>query len=226
MKRSRLTLAVLALAAAAAVPFTAAAADGLSYTYVEGGYVATNTDGGDADGWAVNGSGAIAPNFHLFGGYSNQEIDDTNIDFDQWRVGVGYNHEVSPRADLVTRVAYEKFDAGRDILGNDLDADGWSVEAGVRGSLVPALEGYALAGFEDGEAIGGGDRDGEFYGRLGAQVKFNPMWGINGDVVLRCRCDQNVMRGPTKNWVSPSMNFTSPLMPHIGLNFTCAPRRP
>ena len=48
----------------------------MSYTYVEGGYAATNTDGGDADGFAINGSGAIAPNFHLFGGYSNQEIED------------------------------------------------------------------------------------------------------------------------------------------------------
>ena len=44
--------------------------------------------------------------------------------------------------------------------------------------------------------------------------------------VLRCRWDQNVMRGPTKNWVSPSENLTSPLMPQVGLNFTCAPTRP
>ena len=199
MKRSPALTKLAALTLLAALPLAATAAEGVSYNYVEGGYAGTETDGGDADGWAVNGSGAIAPNFHLFGGYSNQEIDDTNIDFDQWRVGVGYTPEVSPRADLVTRVAYEKFDAGRDILGNDLDADGWSVEAGVRGSLVPALEGYAMAGFEDGEAIGGGDRDGEFYGRLGAQVKFNPMWGINGDVKF--------IDGDTQFFVGPRITF-------------------
>ncbi len=123
----------------------------MSYNYVEAGYAATNTDAGDADGWGINGSVAIAPNFHIFGGYSQQEIDNTNIDFDQWRVGLGYNHAISPSADLVTRVAYEKFDAGRDIFGNSLDADGWSVEAGMRGAMAPELEGYAMAGYEDGE---------------------------------------------------------------------------
>ena len=198
-KHRQLLLALLVGLPAIGLAASANAAEGVSYNYVQGGYAATNTDGADADGWGLDGSVAIAPNFHLFGGYSNQEIDDTNIDFDQWRVGVGYNHEVSPRADLVTRVAYEKFDAGRDILGNDLDADGWSVEAGVRGSLVPALEGYAMAGFEDGEAIGGGDRDGEFYGRLGAQVKFNPNWGVAADVKL-ADGDTQWFVGPRLTW--------------------------
>ena len=199
MKRSPALTKLAALTLLAALPLAATAAEGVSYNYVEGGYAGTETDGGDADGFAINGSGAIAPNFHLFGGYSNQEIDDSNIDFDQWRVGVGYNHEVSPRADLVTRVAYEKFDAGRDILGNDLDADGWSVEAGVRGSLTPALEGYAMAGFEDGDAIGGGDRDGEFYGRLGAQVKFSPRWGVAADVKF-VNSDTQWFVGPRLTW--------------------------
>ncbi|MFP7723595.1 OmpO family porin [Lysobacter sp. A3-1-A15] len=199
MKRSTAMTKLAALTLLAALPLAATAADGVSYNYVEAGYATTNTDDGDADGWAVNGSGAIAPNFHVFGGYSNQEIDNTNIDFDQWRVGVGYNREISPRADLVTRAAYEKFDAGRDFLGNDLDADGWSVEAGVRGALAPALEGYAMAGFEDGESIGGGERDGEFYGRLGAQVKFNPMWGVSGDVKF--------IDGDTQIFVGPRITF-------------------
>ena len=75
MKKSLLALTLLV-----AAPFAASAAEGVSYNYVEGGYAATNTDGADADGWGLNGSVAIAPNFHLFGGYSNQEIDDTSID--------------------------------------------------------------------------------------------------------------------------------------------------
>lgn len=190
---------VLALGLLASLPFAATAAEGVSYSYVEGGYAATNTDAGDADGFAVGGSGAVAPNFHLFGNYSKQEIEDTNIDFDQWRLGVGYNHELNPQLDLVTRVAYEKFDAGDDAFGNDLDADGYSVEAGVRGALTPNFEGYAMAGFEDGETIGGGDRDGEFYGRVGAQVKFNPTWGLSGDVKF--------IDGDTQVFVGPRMSF-------------------
>ena len=194
MKRSLLALTLMA-----ALPFAASAAEGVSYTYVEGGYAATNTDAGDADGFAINGSGAIHPNFHVFGGYSNQEIDDTNIDFDQWKVGLGYNHQIAPNADLVTRVAYEKFDAGRDIFGNDLEADGYSVEAGVRGALTPNFEGYAFAGYEDGDDLDGASRDGEFYGRLGAQVKFNQTWGVNGDVKF--------VDGDTQWFVGPRLSW-------------------
>ena len=194
MKRSLLALTLMA-----ALPFAASAAEGVSYTYVEGGYAATNTDGGDADGFAIKGSGAIAPNFHVFGGYSNQEIEDTDIDFDQWQVGLGYNHQIAPNADLVTRVAYEKFDAGSDIFGNDLEADGYSVEAGVRGALTPNFEGYAFAGYEDGDDLDGASRDGEFYGRLGAQVKFNRNWGVAADVKF-VQGDRQWFVGPRLTW--------------------------
>src|SRR3970040_2464195 len=175
MKRS-----LIALTPLAPLPFAASAAEGISYTYVEGAYIATDTDGGDADGFAINGSGAIAPNFHLFGGYSGQKTDDfvggptrfEGVDVDQWRAGLGYNHEISPAADLVTRIAYEK----AEVQGGG-SVDGYSVEAGVRGALMPNLEGYALAGYEDGDEF-----DGDFYGRVGGQVKFNPTWGLSGDV--------------------------------------------
>lgn len=188
MKRTLLALTLLA-----ALPFAASAAEGVSYNYVEGGY--TRLDAGhtgsnnDADGWALNGSGAISPNFHVFGGYSNVEINDTDFDIDQWRLGVGYNRELSPKADLVTRVAYEKFDAGAGVDGN-----GYSVEAGVRGALTPMLEGYAFAGYEDYQ-----DFDGDFYGKVGAQVKFNPTWGINGEVKFA--------DGDTQVFVGPRISF-------------------
>ena len=185
MKRS-----LLALALVAAVPFAASAADGISYNYVQGGYVATNTDGGDANGWGVDGSAALNQNFHVFGAFSQQELDGAgDIDFDQWRAGVGYNHALSPNMDLLSRVAYEKFDAG-----SGLDSDGYSVEAGVRGALTTNLEGYAMAGYEDGN-----DYDGEFYGRVGAQVKFNPMWGISGDVKL--------VDGDAEYFIGPRITF-------------------
>src|SRR3546814_454289 len=100
MKRSLLALTLLAALPALALSATASAAEGVSYTYVEGGYIATDTDAGDADGWAISGSGAIAPNFHIFGGYSGQKTDDftvgglrfDGIDVNQWRAGIGYNH--------------------------------------------------------------------------------------------------------------------------------------
>ena len=184
MKRSLLALPLLA-----ALSFGATAAEGVSWNYVEGGYAATDTDAGDADGFALGGSAAIHPNFHLFGNFSNQEIEDTNVDFDQWRLGVGYNHQIAPSVDLVTRLAYEKFDAGQ-----DLEFDGYSAEVGVRGAMGPMFEGYAMAGHEDFEQA-----DGEFYGRLGAQVKFNPTWGVAGDVKF-VDGDTQWFVGPRVTW--------------------------
>jgi len=189
MKRSPAFTSLAALPLLAALSFGATAAEGVSWNYVEGGYVATDTDAGDADGFGLGGSAAIHPNFHLFGSFSNQEIEDTNVDFDQWRLGVGYNHAISPSVDLVTRLAYEKFDAG-----NDLDFDGYSAEVGVRGAMTPMLEGYAMAGHEDFEQA-----DGEFYGRLGAQLKFNPTWGLSGDVKF-VDGDTQWFVGPRVTW--------------------------
>ncbi|GGZ69502.1 Ax21 family protein [Lysobacter xinjiangensis] len=191
MKRTLLALTLLA-----ALPFAASAAEGVSYNYVEGGYVRTDLENtgtnNDADGWALNGSGAIAPNFHVFGGYSKQSIDGVDVDLENWRLGVGYNREINTRLDLVTRVAYENYDLGG--LPGDNSADGFSVEAGVRGAFTPNLEGYALAGYEKTE-----DFDGDFYGRVGAQVKFNPTWGVNGEVKFA--------DGDTQVFVGPRISF-------------------
>ena len=176
----------LALLFMAATPFAASAADGISYNYIQGGYTSIDGDGNaDADGWGLDGSVAISPNFHLFAGYNSVETDFNSpfigdFDIDQWRFGVGYNYEISQNADLLAKVAYEKFDAGRGA-----DYDGFSVEAGIRGSMLPQLEGYALAGYERFD-LDNDDRirddDGDFYGRLGAQYKFNQNWGIDANV--------------------------------------------
>ncbi len=194
MKRSLLALTLLA-----ALPFAASAAEGLSYTYVEGGYIATDSDGADADGWGINGSGAIAENFHIFGGYSAQETDDepffgiANVDVDQWRVGLGYNYAVASNTDLLARLAYENYEFDFGPFGSD-DLDGYSAEVGVRSALTPNFEGYALAGYEDGDQF-----DGDFYGRLGAQVKFNQNWGVSGDVKFA--------DGGTQWFVGPRLTF-------------------
>ena len=86
-------------------------------------------------------------------------------------------------------MAYEKFDAGR--LS---DYTGWSAEVGVRGALHPNFEGYVMAGYEDGDQY-----DGEFYGRLGAQAKFNQNWGVSGDVKF-VDGDTQWFVGPRFSW--------------------------
>lgn len=192
MKRV-LTLAALA----AALPFTAQAAEGLSYTYIESGYSASRSDlapvnpGADSDGWSVRGAAAFHPNFHAFGDYTRESMDRSPLERDQWRLGVGYNHEINTRTDLLTRVAYQSIDFGR-----GLDASGYAVEVGARSALLPALEGYALAGYEDY----GSGFDSEFYGRLGAQWTFTPNFGVAGDVKLVRGGDRQWFVGPRLRW--------------------------
>lgn len=192
MKYSPTLNKIAALALVAAFPFAAAAqsnGSGLSYNYVQGGYVGSNTDAGDTDGWGLGGSVAVHPNVHLFGNFASHEIDGTSVDIDQWRAGVGYNRAFSPNADFVANIAYDRYDAGA-----GLDFDGYSAEAGVRGALSPMFEGYALLGYEDG-----GDFDGDAYGRLGATVKFNRTWGVNADVKF-ADGDTQYFVGPRLTW--------------------------
>ena len=186
---------LLALGLIAALPFAASAADGLSYNYAEGGYVNTDAQGGYADGWAVKGSVAVAPNFHIFGDYTSQELNRGNADVDQWRAGVGYNYGIAPTTDLVARVAYQKFDPK-----HGLDFNGYSTEVGVRTAFTPMIEGYALAGYEDFSKKHGINPDGEFYGRVGAQAKFTPNWGLSGEVKLAKGGDKEWFVGPRFTW--------------------------
>ena len=185
MKRYAITAALIA-----ALPFAASAADGINYNYVQGGYVATRTDAGNADGWGLSGSVAVHPNVHLFADYANQKIDHTSVDFDQWRVGAGYNRAISDRTDFVGKVAYEKLDAGAGI-----NADGYSAEAGVRSMMTPRVEGYAMLGYQDGN-----DFDGDAYGRLGAAVKFNQNWGAAAEVKIVNGGDTQWFVGPRLTW--------------------------
>ena len=192
MKRTLMTVALVAT-----LPLVANAAEGLSYNYVEGGYSASKSDIApatrdvDSDGWSIRGSAALHPNFHAFGDYTRESVDNSALDRDQWRLGVGYNHELTQRTDLLTRVAYQKLD-----FGQGFDADGYSVEVGARTVLLPALEGYALAGYEDLD----NGFESEFYGRLGAQWKFNPKFGLAGDIKLLKGGDTQWFVGPRLTW--------------------------
>ena len=187
---------LIALALAAALPFAASAADTLSYNYVEGDYVKTDISGPDADGWALKGSWAFHPNFHVFCDFTQQEIDHSNAKFDQWRIGAGYNRAIAPGTDLVARVAYQKFDPHH----SRLDLDGYNAEVGLRNAFGEHVEVYAFAGYQDYTRTHGVNPDGAFYGRLGGQVKLNRNWGINGDLKMDRHGDKEWSVGPRFSW--------------------------
>ena len=177
----------------AAAPFAASAGE-LSYTFVEAGYAQTDIDDlGDGDGFGINGSLELNDMFHVFGGYSQQQQDESGVevDLDQFRIGLGYNHAASDRTDILLRVAYERaeFDVGMDNVSVDASADGYSLEVGARSMLTENLEVSVMGGYTDaGNAEVEGfsvdldeSEDDELYARIGAQVKFNPTWGLVGE---------------------------------------------
>ncbi|WP_240125489.1 diffusible signal factor-reguated Ax21 faimly protein [Thermomonas alba] len=184
-------LHAIALALAAALPFAASAADGITYNYVQGGYVATNTNGPDADGWGVNGSIAVSPNFHLLAEYTNQDVKHSSAGFDQWRIGGGYNTAIGKNTDFVADVAYDQVK----VKHGGPKAEGYSLETGVRSALMPNVEGYAKVGYMDTNKTSG-----EAYGRLGANVMFTQNFGLNADVRLIQGGDKQWFVGPRFTW--------------------------
>lgn len=171
-------LLVLALAAS---PIAASATE-LSYSYVEGGYARVTLDGIDGDldfdGYQLRGSAAVAENIYLFGGYGSATNDDFNgvdLDFNELQVGVGYRHGLSERADFIAELGYVNQEL--EFEGESFDVDAGRLSAGFRGLLTDNFEGVIKASYTDGN-----QNDGDFSVTAGAQFKFNPTWGVIGEV--------------------------------------------
>ena len=107
MKRSPAFSKLAALTLLAALPFAASAADGNVLQLRAGQLRPHQHRCRRCRRLGPERLGRGAPNVHLFGSYANQKIDGTSADFDQWRVGVGYNKAFSPKADFVANVAYD-----------------------------------------------------------------------------------------------------------------------
>lgn len=192
MKHSAIAAAVMAAGAMFALGTTHAA--DLSYSYLEAGYLNTDIDGSgtDADGWRLGGSAALGSNFHVFGNYDAQDLDDVDVDVDTWRLGLGYNRGVADDHDLVVRAAWFEVDA--DVGPLNASTDGWEAEVGLRSALTPNFESYVALGYGDGDDI-----DGDVYGKLSGQYKFNPTWGIVATATLT--------DGANEIFVGPRISF-------------------
>lgn len=187
---------LIALALAAVLPFSAQAAEDLSYSYIEGDYV--NLDG-DADGFGVRGSVNFgASNFYGLASYSNTNFDyddaydsyDYDYDIDTFEIGVGFHHSVSDKADLIAELAYDNISFDTDSV-DDIDGDetdGFRASVGFRGALAPKFEGLIKLNYinsldDDNNDISSsdGDDDGDFSATIGGQIKLNQTWGLTGE---------------------------------------------
>jgi len=191
---------LLAAALLAAAPLSAVAAEGLSYTYVEGGWTQLQLDRNGApskpklDGGYIRGSFAIAEQVHVFGAYSTVSKPTTydlgsydvlvKQELNQPELGIGYHMPMSDRVDFTTDIAWLR-------INNEAkyEADGFDTERfkehtnaaratlGVRGKPSPRTEAWLKAGYIDGS-----DMDGTWIGTLGGQVNFTKTWGVVGEI--------------------------------------------
>ncbi|HEY0975385.1 MAG TPA: outer membrane beta-barrel protein [Solimonas sp.] len=135
----------IAVAALVALPLSAFA-QGLSYNYVEAGYVTGDADGTDFDGFRVKISGKIADSFYLFGSYGSLETDTSPaLESDTITAGLGWRHALGANTDFTAEAAFVKADVELSGFGSD-DDTGYGLGVGVRHLLSPQFE---LAGNVD-----------------------------------------------------------------------------
>lgn len=200
MKKRLMLAAVLA-----AAPFVASAqGNGLSYTYVEGGYTQANIDSDDdllgdftADGGYIRGSFELSPSFYAFGAYSQGKDDDSvTLDFGggdvvtfdvedelkQAEFGLGYHMAMGEKVDFIGELAYVRLDeefsisAEGETESDEFSSKGGRAALGLRGGS-DTLEGWVKLGYIDL-----GEVSGDFIGTAGGQYKFNKIWGIVAEV--------------------------------------------
>ncbi|MCC4603072.1 hypothetical protein HG421_02255 [Xanthomonas campestris pv. badrii] len=189
----RTTLILAALLAAA--PF-AASAEGLSYSYVEGGWnrteISVNDDSDDLDGGYIRGSWQIAEPVYVFAGYQRAEKDfNLGAGFvlegtlQQANLGIGYRQEMTERVEFTADISVLRSKVESDLrrggrsLGDSSDTSTLGFgNLGLRGKPSPRTEAWIKAGYIDGSDVD----EGEFVGTLGGQVNFTPTWGLVGEV--------------------------------------------
>ncbi|MCF7749454.1 hypothetical protein KQ945_01750 [Bacillus subtilis subsp. subtilis] len=184
----RNTLILAALLATA--PLAASAADGLSYTYVEGGWAGlqvhdSRVNDPELGGAYVRGSFAIAEQVHLLGGYSR--VSDTlsineassKVVLKQPYLGVGYHMPMSNRIDFTSDITWLRRNAestyrytGYPTLRSSYHTNLGQATVGVRGKPSQRTEAWVKAGYLDGS-----DVEGQWVGQLGGQFNYTPRVG-------------------------------------------------
>lgn len=182
---------------------TLAAAEDLSFNYVEGGFTAgfvndveesgTFTDNGafaletDSDGGGfIGGAWQFSEKMHLFGEYSSagQELeisDGINFatgDFDvvRWRIGVGYAYPYSAATSFYGRITFDSIeinDVGVTGFGLDASADDDGV-GGEVGMAWNATEAFRLQGHVRYTSVG------EVVAEGGDTFDSDILFGLNG----------------------------------------------
>jgi hypothetical protein len=136
MELSKTLAASAAALTAASAMAQEPAARPLPYDYVFANYALTELDSG---GIEIGGSIEVANQIHVFGAYQDWEFDD---DFDRtaFYIGGGYHWTLSPRTDLVAKLAYGDTEIDFSGSATDFDDQGMILSGEVRSWVKQSLE--------------------------------------------------------------------------------------
>jgi hypothetical protein len=154
----------------------ALADDGISYSYLEGGYIRTELDDFDVngDGLGIRGSYAFTKNAHGFATYSKQDFD-FDISGDQWGFGAGLNFSLSDRLDVVGTLAYVGVKLDAPGLPS-VDDSGVELGAELRGRVNDALELHGGVSY-----VNLNDSGDDTSGTVGARIYLTKMFALGAD---------------------------------------------
>lgn len=114
-----------------------------NYTFAEIGYSEYTVDVGpgdiDADGLSIGGSFALNQDFHGFGSYTEAEVDNINVDIENWELGLGFHTSMTETIDLVLAGAVVNQEFGIPGFGS-ADDEGYSLGAGFRIWVAEGVE--------------------------------------------------------------------------------------
>ena len=121
------------------------------WSYFEGGYIDFNAeDDFSDDGFFAGGSLGLLGNFHVIADY--QGIGDRTF----WNAGAGWHGLLGAKADLFAQVMYARVEYDDE----DIDHNGYDLQAGVRWKLLQWLEINGQANWAD-YGDGGDEATGE-----------------------------------------------------------------
>lgn len=158
--------ALAAMAIGASATAAAQSASGFSYNLLEGSIIS----GDDYDGFGINGSFSISPEFHVLGGVDLVELDNGGPDVSILNAGLGYNRAINNVLDLVATGGLKRYKV--DGGGSDT---GFGLGVGVRWKLLPQLE--VNGGLEYVDV-----NDSDTVLKLGARWYFSPQFAAGVDL--------------------------------------------
>jgi hypothetical protein len=150
------------------------AAEGFSYSYLEGSYTSVNLDADprDADGFGLAASVGLGENFSIFADYDDLDVDGAEGgSLKHLDLGVGFHWGLSSNLDLTSGLSYESLT----VAGPD--PSGFGVAVGLRGRVGESLE---LTGGVKYIDLNKG-LDGQTAFTIGARWYFTPNFAVGAD---------------------------------------------